>query len=120
MISRVEWTDLLVAPFSEGGDDPINGIDCWGLAREVARRAGLSFPSKPGEDRFQYLGERWTALGMVGDLLVSDPTKKGHASHVGTVVDVERAMVLTCFRAGAVCWPAHRVACTHGVWRLRT
>lgn len=36
-------TDLIGAPFQDGGRDK-NGYDCWGLASEVFRRYGISLP----------------------------------------------------------------------------
>lgn len=123
----VEWQDLLRVPFLAGGDDPSIGLDCWGICREVARRAGLAFPphdwgeAEPGAawSTFRRIGDRWTALGAVGDLLVSDPERKGYASHVSVVVDAERGIVLSTSKLhGPYSWPAFRVPCDYGVWRI--
>lgn len=127
-LTTIEWQDLLAVPFLVHGDDPAIGLDCWGIAREIARRAGLVFPRLVGPTpdtageiraRFHYLGARWSCIGEVGDLLLSDPERLGYVSHVTTVVDVERAMVLTTSkRTGPYCWPAYRARCELGVVRL--
>lgn len=116
---RVEWLDLLRVPFLEDGDDPAVGLDCWGQAREVCRRAGVPFPDIGRSEAARYfeLLPRWSE---VGDLLASDPTKKGRPSHVAVVVDVALGLALsTSVRAGPFCWPIHRASSECGVWRVR-
>lgn len=106
---RVSWEDLLAVPFTE--------MDCWAQASEIGRRIGKPLPTgAPDEGCFERVGLPFE----VGDLLASDPEKKGHASHVATVVDVERGLALsTSVRAGAFCWPIRRVRRECGVWRVR-
>jgi hypothetical protein len=117
---RVEWEDLLRVPFLEGGDDPAIGLDCWGQAREIARRKGTPFPAERPDPREPGEFERVVRWEEVGDLLTSDPTARGFVSHVSTVVDVARGLALsTSVRAGAFCWPIHRVHHEMGVYRLR-
>lgn len=127
-MKTVEWIDLLSVPFVPNGDDPFVGLDCWGIACEIARRAGLVFPRLSGQTmesvaefnaRFRCIGARWSCIGKVGDLMLSDPEHLGYASHVKTVVDVERELVLTTgVRTGPYSWPAHRARCELGVWRF--
>lgn len=38
----IDLSDLIGAPFVDGGRDPRMGLDCWGLACEVFRRYGFS------------------------------------------------------------------------------
>lgn len=121
---RVEWSDLLRVPFLDNGDDPAVGLDCFGLAREIARRAGIPFPDvgiRPSEEAvlrascFTKL-MRWDE---VGDILAADPTKRGFVSHVSVVVDTEKGLALsTAKRSGPYCWPIHRVHNELGAWRV--
>lgn len=41
-MQRVDVSDLIGVPFVDGGRDPRQGLDCWGLAVEVYRRFGVS------------------------------------------------------------------------------
>lgn len=43
MYSDVKILDLVGVPFKDGGRD-INGLDCWGLVREIYKRFGYDFP----------------------------------------------------------------------------
>lgn len=36
--------DLVGIPFVDGGRDPREGLDCWGLVREVFARASIALP----------------------------------------------------------------------------
>ena len=122
---RVEWVDLLTVPYLENGDDPSIGLDCWGQACEVARRAGLSFPvvgSRPSSEAalHECAFERVPRADRAGDVLAADPHALGFVSHVSSVVDAERGLALsTSPRAGAFCWPIRRVGIGLGVWRLK-
>jgi cell wall-associated NlpC family hydrolase len=42
--SELRFDDLIGIPFVDGGRDPRTGLDCWGLVREVFRRAGTTLP----------------------------------------------------------------------------
>lgn len=106
---RVSWEDLLAVPFAE--------MDCWAMAAEIGRRIGKPLPEGADADCFDRVGLPYE----VGDILASDPEKKGHISHVATVVDIEgRGRALsTSVSAGPYCWPIHRVHHECGVWRVR-
>ena len=121
---RIEWQDLLCVPYLVDGDDPEIGLDCWGIAREVARRAMITFPfvgPRPSEEAVLRAScfQKVMRCDEVGDILASDPTKRGFVSHVSAVVDVERGLALsTSPRIGPYCWPIHRVGHEFGVWRM--
>ena len=40
----MEFNDLIGVPFVDGGRSPDTGLDCWGLALEIYRRAGVALP----------------------------------------------------------------------------
>lgn len=121
---RVEWQDLLSVPFLADGDDPSVGLDCWGQAREIARRAGIPFPDvgkRPTAEAALHAAafRRVMRWDEVGDVLVSDPLNRGYVTHVSTVVDIDQGLALsTSERAGPFCWPIHRVHYELGVWRI--
>lgn len=118
--TRITWRDLLAVPFATS--------DCWDLAREVARRAGLLVPELPMKEHedprgvltpvLQYIGPTASSAQRVGDLIVGDPTKLGWPSHVAALVDErERVAISTSKAHGPFAWPAMRHPCDYGVWR---
>jgi hypothetical protein len=125
---KIEHLDLLAVQFAPRGDDPTIGLDCWGMAREVARRAGLFLPTWPhftADDPraeltpfVEFLGDHCTAARKCGDLIIGDPKKLGWPSHVAVLVDELDLVALSTSEVhGAYAWPAFRHACDYGVWR---
>lgn len=119
-IQRVSWRDLLAVPFAT--------MDCWDLAREVARRCGLLVPELPTREHedprgvltpvLEYIGPTASCATRLCDLIVGDPTKLGWPSHVATLVDErERVAISTSKLHGPFAWPALRHPCDYGVWR---
>lgn len=114
----VAWKDLLAVPFKE--------LDCWGLARLFNARRGVALPDLSQTYPPTPLDSS-TAVGalvevrdgsdpQVGDILLSDPTELGYASHVAVVV--EPGWALTSSRKhGPQCLPLHRTQRELGVWR---
>lgn len=113
----IEWRDLLAWPFERA--------NCYQLAEEVCRRAGLLLPAPP--DRWdeaaaevapalRFVGATASAAREVGDLIVGDPEKKGYASHVAVLVCPAVALS-TSVLAGAYAWRPSRHPCHYGVWR---
>lgn len=115
------YQDLLSVPFCAGGDDPAVGLDCWGQAAEIARRLGLELPI-PGRSAqgLCWLGPSWECATAAGDLLGSDLEGMGSPTHVSTLVDPGRHLVLTCSeRSGAFAVPSWTIAHLVGVWRAQ-
>jgi cell wall-associated NlpC family hydrolase len=44
----MKYDDLLSIPYVQGGRDPKNGLDCWGLCIEIYRRVGRELPDFQG------------------------------------------------------------------------
>ncbi len=119
----IEWRDLLGVPFLLGGDELATGIDCWGQAREVNRRAGRALPDLSRTRPSPEDAERGL-VGLVpvrppyevGDVFMSDPEGRGYPSHVAVLV--EPGWTISCTqRHGPY---ARREAVTPrdlGVWR---
>lgn len=117
MVKEITWVDLLSWPFERA--------NCYMLAEEVCRRAGLRLPPLPAKweeaeaslaPALVYIGPHANAAVEIGDLIVGDPTKRGYASHVAVLV--QRGMALsTCEEAGPYAWRPERHPCQHGVWR---
>ena len=120
----MHWHDLLSVPFIMGGDDVATGLDCWGMAREVCRRAGLLAPGRPEVADPRVTTERVVAALVrinnaerIGDMLFSDPEGRGYPAHVASVVAPGWA-ISTTKRYGPHVAPLHRVACDYGAWRV--
>lgn len=60
------WSDLTATPYREHGRTPGEGLDCWGLAAEVFRRAGVELPAAPDET----VGWRRLARAEIGCLVL--------------------------------------------------
>ena len=127
-ILRIEWRDLLAVPFRFGGEDAGTGLDCWGQARVIARRAGFYVPEWPTRWRddpsrtmtpaLEYVGPVPSCATHIADLLVSDPEELGWPSHVATIIDERtRHALSTSGKYGPYTLPAARHPCTYGVWR---
>jgi cell wall-associated NlpC family hydrolase len=117
----VEWRDLLALPFERA--------NCYDLAVEVCRRAGLRLPPLPCNwaevgkgveseigPALQFVGESPVAATQIGDLLIGDPEGKGYASHVAVLVEKGLALS-TSVKAGPFARGVRRHPCDLGVWR---
>lgn len=117
MATLIDWKDMLSWPFARA--------NCYDLAVEVCRRAGLLLPPLPAswEDAaeevgpaLQYVGPTAASAREVGDLIVGDPTNRGYASHVAVLVFPALALS-TSVEAGPYAWRPSRHPCQLGVWR---
>ena len=95
---NVRWQDLLAVPFEHGGEDPDWALDCYGQAKVINARAGHPINDDAREaSGLKRIGDRWSDVRLqVGDLLINDPEERGVMSHVSTVVDPSRPLVLSC------------------------
>lgn len=110
----IRWRDMLAWPFERA--------NCYDLACEVARRAGLAFPTIEAWDSaasdLEPAFVRVAYPDQIADIIASDPEEKGYASHVAAVV--AKGWALSTSRAhGPYCWPIMRHACDRGFWRLK-
>ena len=96
MPSVPSYLDLLGIPFERGARGP-NSFDCYGLAREMFRRAGVTVPdfASPGTmERAAELiasqSERWRKVpyGTLNSLVTF--RVQGIGSHVGYVIAPDR------------------------------
>lgn len=110
---RVDVDDLIGAPWELGGRGP--GYDCWGVAREVLIRMGITPPEIPaGPERdpvaaVEEFGDGWVRLGgnpldanLPGDLVITDPSGRGESVHISVVVDSSPRRLLTSVEKGGV------------------
>lgn len=120
----MDWVDLLGVPFVMGGDDPKRGLDCWGMAREVCRRAGLLLGDRPvysdargSTERVIQTLVRVPVADNLADMLFSDPEGLGFPSHVCSLVQ-PGWVISTSKRHGPHAVPLARALCSYGVWRV--
>lgn len=111
------WRDLLALPFERA--------DCWAIACLFNARRGVKLPDlsldRPSADDADVVTSALVEVQdsvQVGDVLLSDPTGLGYASHVAVVVEPGWALT-TSKRHGPRCVPLHRTPRTFGVWRVR-
>lgn len=90
------YFDLLGKPFVRGGRGP-DSFDCYGLVKEMYRRAGIEVPdfTSPGTlEEVEILVERhsrrWTKVAprTVGSVITFRVT--GHGAHVGLMLENDR------------------------------
>ena len=91
-----EYMDLLGIPFERGARGP-ETFDCYGLAREMFRRAGITVPDfeSPGdleqiEDLISHASQSWrkVPVGTVGALVTF--RVDGAGAHVGYTIGNDR------------------------------
>lgn len=113
----IEWRDMLTWPFERA--------NCYALAEEVCRRAGIVLPPlcpnwADGErevlSKLVCVGATTAAATEIGDLIISDPKRLGYASHVAVVVEPGMALS-TSVESGPYAWRPSRHPCDKGVWR---
>ena len=85
-----ELVDLIGIKYAEGGRDPSNGLDCWGLVRIACQRYGRDLPMDPAVAMAtaDVLGYELpdNACLELGDLLELDGPP-GADLHVGFVIN---------------------------------
>lgn len=97
MSSKLQYDDLLDAPFKYGGKSVEEGYDCWHLAMEVYRRLGIALPefsygSNP-EDTFLHslINEERSYHEQIDRpepyCLVTFTIRGKYTSHIGVVMD---------------------------------
>lgn len=105
-MAKFDYADLIGKPFAHGGRGP-ESYDCYGLVREMFRRAGIETPS--------YLGQDEDKLAMIRILANIQKWKRIEARegamvllrlpdtlHVGYIMPYGR-MIHTWDRSGGVC-----------------
>lgn len=96
MPATPDYTDLLGIPFERGARGP-NSYDCYGLAREMFRRAGIEVPDfkSPGTIEtiaalIDHASKSWkkVPIGTVGALITF--RVDGAGAHVGYMLEGDR------------------------------
>lgn len=91
-----DYSDLLGLPFERRGRGP-DKYDCWGLAREMFRRAGVDVPDFQSPDTVEKIADlisdecrswRKVPIGTVGALLTF--RVEGVGAHVGYMLNGDR------------------------------
>lgn len=119
---RVEWEDLLERGFAFGGRGE-GDLDCAGVAEAVLERLGrldvgasalpdytsiceagdaLAWYFQRFTGMWEKLGDEASAATRVGDILMSDPTCEGKATHISILVDDKKGTFLTSIKGHGV------------------
>lgn len=116
----VDWTDLLAIPWRECGDNPGEGLDCYGLARIACARLGKRLP--PWDEMIQEgadsVAQRVLRLELAepGDVIVSRPSS-AQRRHITTVVGP--GLGLTTSQRGPCLVRLGLLRGVQSIWRLR-
>lgn len=80
------YEDLLGVPFKDGGRNPKEGLDCYGLAIEVFRRHGIELPPY------------WVSCTDTSLIDKTIAEERKHWRHVG--IEVVPSLAVTRFNSG--------------------
>ena len=118
----IEYGDLIGKPFAYGARGP-EVFDCWGLAMEGARRAGLELPDYPSVEHpaarahamLQAIQTGWEKLpGPQANCVVWLRMDRKTGTHVGWMLDEDHFIHTTEETAGVA-----RARISHPLWLLR-
>lgn len=84
------WEDILECKCKEGGRDPAEGLDCWGIPCVLYARCGVSLPDYAGCTA-KDIPERWEKPSLESFIVVPLPSQpldliRIGEKHIGTSV----------------------------------
>lgn len=106
----MEYEDLIGIPFVDGGRD-LDGLDCWGLVRELYRRQGIDVPDYhisamapshiAGQMSHDKTGWNRVEKPKVGTMVLLRLSPEVWANHVGICIGDGR--FIHAYRSTGVC-----------------